>query len=117
MRRRMRILAGAVILAAPLAAVTAEAAPAQATAGPPACHRIAVGTLPRNTDMYTDDCLVSAGLGANQQPKATLIMQLDGNLVVYSEWGSALWASNTSISSPCPSYTAWQLDGNLVVHN
>ncbi|MFF3013751.1 trypsin-like serine protease [Streptomyces sp. NPDC057939] len=46
--------------------------------------------------------------------KASLIMQADGNLVLYSESGAALWSSNT-YGNP-GAYASLQSDGNFVVY-
>ncbi|GLZ78917.1 hypothetical protein Afil01_37240 [Actinorhabdospora filicis] len=47
--------------------------------------------------------------------KGTLWMQLDGNLVIYHEYGYPLWASNTAGHDYA--YAAFQTDGNLVVYS
>ncbi|HEX6683226.1 MAG TPA: hypothetical protein VF062_10540 [Candidatus Limnocylindrales bacterium] len=46
--------------------------------------------------------------------KGVLFMQSDGNLVVYNEFGSPKWASNTG-GRP-GAYAVFQSDGNLVVY-
>ncbi|MFD6878552.1 MULTISPECIES: hypothetical protein [unclassified Streptomyces] len=46
--------------------------------------------------------------------KASLIMQADGNLVLYSESGAALWSSGT-YGNP-GAYASLQSDGNFVVY-
>jgi hypothetical protein len=51
---------------------------------------------------------------AEDTGKACLIMQSDGNLVVYDERGAPRWASNTA-GRP-GSVAAFQGDGNLVVY-
>jgi CubicO group peptidase (beta-lactamase class C family) len=51
--------------------------------------------------------------------RAYLVMQTDGNLVLYrADNGLALWASGTSKPSGAsgPNYTFMQIDGNLVVY-
>lgn len=46
--------------------------------------------------------------------KGTFVMQGDGNLVVYDEFGRARWASNTG--GFYGAYAVFQADGNLVVY-
>jgi len=57
-------------------------------------------------------------LGPDQRATSTdgrffLIMQLDGNLVLYRSSGGVLWASNTGIPG---SWLSMQGDGNLVMY-
>lgn len=55
------------------------------------------------------------GPGAANQPGAWLVMQTDGNLVLYSSSNVALWASGTD-GNP-GARLALQPDGNLVIYN
>jgi hypothetical protein len=71
----------------------------------------------------TSDGLTSAQLPA-LVPGSFLAMQTDGNLVLYSPTGTAVWASNSAWgemgqSSPWagPLSLVMQTDGNLVVYN
>ncbi len=48
-------------------------------------------------------------------PGAKLVMQGDGNLVIYSKYGRALWASGTD-GNP-GAYKVMQGDGNLVIYS
>jgi hypothetical protein len=50
-----------------------------------------------------------------QTPKACLIFQSDGNLVVYDEKGTARWNSGTW--GYTNAYAVFQADGNLVVYS
>ena len=45
----------------------------------------------------------------------TLIMQTDGNLVIYRIGGIPIWSSNTNTGINC--YCAMQTDGNLVIYD
>jgi hypothetical protein len=50
-------------------------------------------------------------------PGAYLALQGDGNMVVYSQEGKPLWASNTrKAPSGLTPYLALQADGNIVVY-
>ena len=49
-----------------------------------------------------------------RNPGATLVMQPDGNLVVYSATGRALWHTRTN--GRAASYLRVQADGNLVIY-
>lgn len=46
--------------------------------------------------------------------KATLMMQSDGNLVVYDEFGNVRWSSGTQ---GLGDYAYFQTDGNLVIYD
>lgn len=50
-----------------------------------------------------------------QTPKACLVFQHDGNLVVYDEYGVARWNSGTW--GHTNAYADFQTDGNLVVYS
>lgn len=48
-----------------------------------------------------------------------LAYQLDGNLVLYNNYGNPLWASNTVLTDDCQWHACWlrfQSDGNLVAY-
>jgi hypothetical protein len=87
---------GAAALAAPLSA----ARPAFAWAGG--------STLSAGQELQAGQDLVSSG------GQHTLVMQTDGNLVVYGN-GCVIWASNTT-GTGSSNYLAMQGDGNLVVY-
>lgn len=70
------------------------------------------------TPAMTADSLVNAGLSPNQalissNGKYTLVMQSDGNLVIYRQ-GTAIWASDTYRSGANRAFM--QDDGNFVVY-
>ncbi|MEU5433860.1 hypothetical protein AB0G73_10850 [Streptomyces sp. NPDC020719] len=108
----MRALAAAAVLIASIATAGAGAVPAHArelsmvqSASVPSCG------VPPGDVLTAGSCWRS---GLNGQSAATLIMQLDGNLVVYDETGRARWASNTFGSD---NYAIMQQDGNFVVYS
>lgn len=94
--RRPAALALAAALFAALAA-GAAAAPARAAAGS--------DRLQRNETLTTNQWLAS--------PAGRLVMQDDGNLVLYAAQNTAIWASNTGGNRGA--YLALQGDGNAVV--
>lgn len=66
----------------------------------------------------SQDMLINAGLGSNQSllsqnGRYTLVMQSDGNLVIYNA-GTAIWASDTFRSGANRAFM--QDDGNFVVY-
>lgn len=65
-------------------------------------------TLPPDTFLYGDDYVDSVNNGFR------LIMQLDGNLVLY-QGSQPIW--NTGTVSGNPGWAVMQADGNLVVYN
>jgi hypothetical protein len=71
---------------------------------PPSC-----GVFPPNTGLGTDQSQVSCN------GTFKLIMQGDGNLVLYKDGGTPVWASNTV--GHVGAYAIMQGDGNLVVYD
>ena len=74
----------------------------------------APATTPFNCHRANLSLAVDTRICAQDTGKACLIMQSDGNLVVYDERGAPRWASNTA-GRPGSS-AAFQGDGNLVVY-
>ena len=68
------------------------------------------------TDNHTGATIFAAG--RKGYPNATLILQTDGNLVIYpgaaQTNGTALWATGTNFGTP--SYAVLQSDGNFVLY-
>jgi cytochrome c peroxidase len=86
--------------AAPPAPAAAPPAPAAPAAG--ADRLLAGGTLQANQSLRSQD------------GRWTLVMQGDGNLVLYDASGNALWSSGTATNGA--SFLAMQGDGNAVVY-
>jgi hypothetical protein len=59
---------------------------------------------------YCSDFLIN-------QTGCSLVMQTDGNLVVYDKFGKAIWASNSVQSYRDDFRLRMQNDGNLVIYN
>ncbi len=101
------------IVKAPVVAPVAPAIPV------PPEKKLVVAAPPVSRDLIFKVGLLS--LAANESKsneKIKLIMQADGNLVLYDSTGHALWATNTSFncqSSPCTA--VFQGDGNLVLYH
>jgi hypothetical protein len=70
-----------------------------------------------------DRLLVSQQLNANDRlvspnGKASLVMQTDGNLVLYrNDTGRALWSTNTWNMPTTPTHVILQTDGNFVLYD
>lgn len=113
-------------IAALCAGLTAGATAAAATAEPQPSPSVTQAELPTtgipptgDVDPLTVNLAISAPerLIVNrcyQTPKACLIFQGDGNLVVYDEKGAARWNSGTW--GYTNAYADFQTDGNLVVY-
>ncbi|MGV9563816.1 hypothetical protein [Streptomyces sp. NPDC003480] len=74
-------------------------------------------TAGTHTEATTVVIQATRTLSAGESWSATLahlVMQSDGNLVIYDENGHARWASNTSGAG---NRAVFQEDGNLVVYN
>ena len=96
-------------------AVAGHATVVAAAAG----HATVVKKKPADPHVGATTTVISATrtLTAGQSWSSTLarmVMQGDGNLVIYDENGKALWASNTRGSGI---RAVFQADGNLVVYN
>ncbi len=77
--------------------------------GPPNCTSIGA-TLAVNQKLEPNQCLKSS------DNLFTLIMQSDGNLVLYDQNGTAAWKSDAPLGH-ANSYLLMQPDGNLVQYN
>ena len=56
-------------------------------------------------------------MGSSLQRPFLLTMQTDGNLVMYDQYGRAVWASNTYEIGIAPHSLAMESDGNLVIYD
>ena len=70
---------------------------------------------PYSDRLYADDVLRADSQITSDNRKAALVMQGDGNLVLYNSQHKPLWASNTS-GNP-GAFAIMQLDGNMVVYS
>ena len=102
--------------------VSTEAA--HASGFPYACTYTATGTgyygdITWDPSDYTPakDVFLQEGVGYCTGHPTTfeLILQSDGNLVIYNSSGRALWATNTDIHNP--TQAVMQTDGNFVVYS
>ncbi|MGV9557480.1 mannose-binding protein [Streptomyces sp. NPDC003522] len=111
--------------ATPKAAVPQPVAPAPAprTSGPPAKKSTPTpkpAPKPKATPQpvwSTETVYATSVLEVNQAwttNRIRMVMQTDGNLVVYNEQGKPLWASMTFGQNH---RAIFQTDGNLVIHN
>lgn len=125
MRRAMCIAAAALALAG-VGAGSAQAAfvrePTVTASSVPAAGRGAI-TVPANLviprpatdrDVLINHTYLCAGLGIwlSTNNRARLIMQSDGNLVLYKD-GRAVWQTGTVGRGTC---AVWQPDGNFVLY-
>lgn len=102
------VLAAAVVSASGIAAAPALAAPATSFSGVRLAAAVTVGdTLEPGTALHVDEQLASA----NGQYR--LVMQGDGNVVLYSASGGVEWTTGTRGSG---NYFTLQNDGNIVVY-
>lgn len=103
-RKKLRARSVAAGCGALLAAVVAVAAGGTAHAAAGGDH------LDRGDALYEGQSITSGTVAGD----VTLIMQTDGNLVLYSPTGRACWASNTQWNG---TYAIYQNDGNFVVYD
>ncbi|MEU7166555.1 hypothetical protein AB0A70_18205 [Streptomyces morookaense] len=110
MRKRISTLVATAALATlALAGPAGAVAPAHAPAG-------AKGTVTAARSQADQVLSAPATLERGRSwtsDTAQLVMQTDGNLVIYDEFGNARWASNTVGSGWL---AAFQTDGNFVVY-
>lgn len=90
-------------------------APAKPTApGASTCVGLSIGGMPSDSSLCLGGVAESANFAANGVRFNRVIMQTDGNLVSYDEWGNPLWVL-PAWGAGC--WAAMQTDGNLVIYN
>ncbi|MFL6071922.1 MAG: hypothetical protein ACJ73S_00715 [Mycobacteriales bacterium] len=118
MSRLGRLLLGAATLALALSAGAGTAAATPGAGAPAATATVAVHSGDQVANPAANIRFVPRFVFAKGiefcTAKACLIMQSDGNFVLYDENGRARWATNTVGRG---AFAAWQTDGNLVVYN
>lgn len=115
----LRAAAAITTLAALALPVSAESA--QASGFPYACSQTAPASgIYKNIGWYTpgdgSGAYLQADVGYCTGSPTTfeLVLQYDGNLVIYNSSGRALWASHTNVG---PTTAVMQADGNFVIYN
>ncbi|MER5784262.1 hypothetical protein ABT104_21475, partial [Streptomyces mobaraensis] len=110
MKKRVSVLLAAAALATLTLAGQAGAAPSAHTAADGARGASAVSI--RTTQILQAPAVLERGQSWSSDT-ATLVMQTDGNLVVYDEFGWACWGAGTVNQGW---RAVFQTDGNFVVY-
>jgi len=117
---RLSMLTWMATTGAALLVATFVAAPAQASRVQPAdivCNtgdQSVVGSLDPGDILCNGFSVLSHGNGPSGLPLNRVVMQTDGNMVAYNEWGQALWIAPAWHTGYV---VTMQTDGNLVIYN